>query len=88
MSCYSRHYLLGRKFEVLTDHKPLEWLAGQKSIGRRAVIIQEYDFTVKYRRGDDNENADALSRLIFPEPENTEAHTIVEDGDKTQRSVN
>ena len=41
-----RHYLLGRKFEILTDHKPLEWLSEQKSIGRLwrwAVIIQEYD---------------------------------------------
>ena len=29
-----RHYLQGRKFQIFTDHKPLEWLANQKSIGR------------------------------------------------------
>ena len=44
-----RHYLLGRHFEILTDHRPLEWLA--KSVGRRwrwAVILQVYDFAIRY----------------------------------------
>ena len=62
-----RHYLLGKKFEILTDHKPLEWLAKQKSVGRLwrwAVILQEYDFEIRYRQGSDNENADALSRSL------------------------
>ena len=60
-----RHYLLGRPFEVLTDHKPLEWLAKQKCVGRLwrwAVMLQEYDFLIKYRQGVENDNADALSR--------------------------
>ena len=42
-----RHYLIGRHFEILTDHKPLEWLSSQKSTGklwRWALIIQEFDF--------------------------------------------
>ena len=63
-----RHYLLGRKFEILTDHKPLEWLAKQKCVGRLwrwAVILQEYDFIITYRKGTENDNADALSRLTY-----------------------
>ena len=61
-----RHYLIGRKFEIITDHKPLEWLHTQKAMGRLwqwAVLIQEYDFKLKYRSGKENHNADALSRL-------------------------
>ena len=61
-----RHYLIGRHFQILTDHKPLEWLSSQKSIGRLwrwALIIQEFDFEINYRPGHKNDNADALSRL-------------------------
>ena len=29
-----RHYLLGRKFKIVTDHCPLKWLSAQKMEGR------------------------------------------------------
>eukprot|EP00731_Ephydatia_muelleri_P024924 Em0017g7a len=61
-----RHYLLGRSFTVLTDHAPLQWLSAQKMEGllcRWALALQEYDFVVQYRKGSQNSNADALSRL-------------------------
>ena len=60
-----RHYLLGRLFTLLTDHAPLQWLAGQKMEGLLAcwaLAAQEYDFTISYRKGTANTNADALSR--------------------------
>ena len=60
-----RHYLLGRSFELWTDHEPLKWLAGQKMEGllyRWAVALQEYNFKIVYRKGTLNSNADALSR--------------------------
>ena len=61
-----RHYLLGRAFVLHTDHQPLQWLSAQKMEGRLcrlALALQEFDFTIKYRRGSSNANADALSRV-------------------------
>ena len=61
-----RHYLLGRYFKIVTDHAPLQWLSAQKMEGmlcRWALAIQEYDFSIMYRKGSLNNNADALSRL-------------------------
>ena len=60
-----RHYLLGRSFQLWTDHKPLQWLSEQRMEGmlcRWALALQKYNFTVEYRKGSHNDNADALSR--------------------------
>ena len=60
-----RHYLLGRKFRIITDHKPLCWLSAQKMEGRLcrwALALQEFDYIVEYRNGSENINADVLSR--------------------------
>ena len=61
-----RHYLLGRRFQLLTDHASLQWLSAQKMKGmlcRWALAMQEFDFQIVYRKGSLNTNADALSRL-------------------------
>ena len=71
-----RHYLLGRPFHLVTDHAPLQWLSAQKMEGmlcRWALAMQEYDFTIKYRKGSQNSNADALSRLEMPSMLNVNA---------------
>ena len=60
-----RHYLLGRPFRLITDHEPLQWLSAQKMEGmlsRWALAMQEFCFTIEYRKGSLNSNADALSR--------------------------
>ena len=60
-----RHYLLGRAFKLITDHAPLQWLSCQKMeglIARWALAMQEFDFTITYRKGVEHGNADALSR--------------------------
>ena len=61
-----RHYLLGRRFQILTNHAPLRWLSTQKMDGmlcRWALAVQEYNFQIVYWKGSQNANADALSRL-------------------------
>ena len=72
-----RYYLLGRAFALHADHQPLQWLSAQKMEGmlcRWALVLQEFDFTIKYQRGSSNANADALSRV--PTLHNTCAVTV------------
>ena len=62
-----RQFLIGKHFTVYCDHKPLEWLSEQRNVAklsRWALAIQEYDFTIRYRPGRTNSNADALSRRV------------------------
>ena len=73
-----RHYLLGREFSIITDHAPLQWLSAQKMEGllaRWALAIQEYDFTITYRKGLEHGNADALSWKEYSDPEHAAATT-------------
>ena len=64
-----RTYLFGRSFEVISDHKPLEMIL-QKSISRAPARLQRmllrienYTFTLRYRKGNTMHISDALSRL-------------------------
>ena len=60
-----QHYLLGHSFQLVMDHKPLQWLSAQKMEGllcRWALALQEYSFEIRHRPGVDHGNADALSR--------------------------
>lgn len=59
-------YIQGTKFTVETDHCPLSWLKQMSNKNGRllrwSLILQEYNFEVKYRKGNQNKNADGLSR--------------------------
>lgn len=63
-------YLIGTRFTLYTDHKALEVIFSPKSkpparIERWALRLQQYEYDVKYRKGDDNP-ADVLSRMPLP----------------------
>lgn len=65
-------YLLGRKFELETDHKPLEAIFKPTSrpcarIERWVLRLQSFSFIVKYRKGTSNV-ADPISRLVEEQP--------------------
>ena len=74
-------YLFGRKFELITDHKPL---LGLFKISRRATSVQastrikrwalflsSYEYNLVFRNTTAHANADALSRLPLPESPTT-----------------
>ena len=62
-----RHYLLGNKFKVRTDHNSLIWLMRFKNsegqLARWIEELQNYDMELLYRAGRDHSNADGMSRL-------------------------
>ncbi|KAK3530419.1 hypothetical protein QTP86_024464 [Hemibagrus guttatus] len=63
-----RHWLEGARhpFQVLTNHRNLEYLRGAKRLNPRqarlALFFTRFMFTVSYRPGSKNGKADALSR--------------------------
>lgn len=68
---YFRPYIFGRKFRIITDHKPLQWLMNLKEPNSRLVRwrlkLEEFDYEIVYKKGKQNTNADALSRIeIYP----------------------
>ena len=63
-------YLAGKPFVLQTDHKALRWLHNFRDknsrLTRWSLALQPYAFTVEHRKGSENGNADALSRLDTP----------------------
>lgn len=65
-------YLLGRRFDLLTDHKPLEMLFSPRSkpnarLERWIMRLQCFDYSVHHVSGNAN-IADPFSRLLQPSP--------------------
>lgn len=65
-------YLVGRKFEIAFNHKTLQALFGEYStlpkmgasrIQKWSLFLSRFDYSFKYIRGQDNVQADVLSRL-------------------------
>ncbi|KAI2665215.1 Retrovirus-related Pol polyprotein from transposon 17.6 [Labeo rohita] len=60
-----KYYLLGRRFTLLTDHAPLQWMARAKETNARVtrwfLALQDFHFEVRHRAGVANANADGLS---------------------------
>ena len=63
--------MYGRRFQVVTDHRPLQWLMSIKEptdrLARWALRLQEFDIDITYRPGKINQNADCLSRIPLPD---------------------
>ncbi|KAK3518694.1 hypothetical protein QTP70_008577 [Hemibagrus guttatus] len=68
-------------FQVLTDHRNLEYLHGTKRLNPRqarwALFFTRFRFTVTYRPGSKNGKADALSRGFETTSESTRVEPIL-----------
>lgn len=65
-------YLYGKKFVLITDHKPLEAILGSKAkipivaasrLQRWSIILSAYDYTLVFKKSSDLAPADAMSRF-------------------------
>jgi len=65
---FFRHYLLGRKFLIRTDHVSLKWLMSfrelEGQLARWLERLQQYDFDVVHRKVLSHKNADGLSKRL------------------------
>ena len=64
-----RHYLIGKRCDVYTDHKSLKYIFTQKELNLRKrrwlELIKDYDMKLHYHPGKANVVADALSRKSY-----------------------
>ncbi|XP_073688694.1 von Willebrand factor A domain-containing protein 5A-like [Garra rufa] len=78
-----RYYLLGRKFTLVTDHAPLQWMAQAKDTNARLTCwflsLQDFHFEVRHRAGAANANADGLSRMWTAFAEVSEKNSITQE---------
>ena len=62
-----RPYLYGRRFKIVSVHKPLTWIMSVKDPGscllRWRIQLEEYDNEIVYKPGVQNSSAYALSRI-------------------------
>ena len=62
-----RHYLLRRKFKIVTDHRALQWLHNFKDpdglTARWLEKLAAFNYDVKHRPGKSIGHADGLSRI-------------------------
>jgi len=64
--CKLEHLLRDVHFILQTDHKNLTYInyGNSAKILRWKIHVQEFDFSIEYKKGEENETADILSRYV------------------------
>ena len=84
---YFHQYLYGRRFTLITDHKPLMTILGPKTgvpllaaarLQRWALLLSAYCYDIEYKPTKEHINADGLSRLPLPQTERSNAQIGVD----------
>ena len=85
-----RHYLQDEKFEIISDHRPLQWLESHKDeksrLGRWAIELSAVKYKIRYKPGKEHANADFLSRIrvVSTEERSTFTDNIIEEQRKDE----
>jgi transposase InsO family protein len=78
-----RPYIWGRKFTIVTDHKPLTWIFRMNDpssiIMRMKLKLEEFDYTIVYKKGKENSNSDGLSRMYTGTEDNKCIRVVTEE---------
>jgi len=79
---YWQYHLIGKKFIVFTDHRPLENFNTKKSNDAELLqilnYISQFDFEIVYNPGKDNVEADCLSRNpVLDSNEDTDYNSVI-----------
>ena len=71
-----RPYLIGRRFQIKTDHKSLKYFLERKISSpeqqKWVTKLLRFDYEITYKKGKENVLADALSQL----PEQVEVSAV------------
>ena len=83
-------YLIGKPFILQTDHRAHTWLLTFQDKNMRLtrwnLALQPYTFEIQHRKGRDNANADALSRL--PRKDKTDqCFTLEKEGSNVMDNI-
>jgi hypothetical protein len=63
-----RHYIMGKRVKLRTDHNSLKYLFDHPTLNARKIrwleFLCEYDFDIKHIKGKENKVVNALSRKV------------------------